>query len=88
MWFDQLVVLHQVEIDDRFRGSRVGAWAAARALSVLARDEATLVVLKAAPVHVAPFRTEPRGPGDSQDLTAAEKSAWDQAQRKIAAHWE
>jgi hypothetical protein len=69
------------------RGYGIGAWALARSINALARDECTLIVAKAAPIDASEFRTGPDRNSD-RDLTAGECAAWDAAQGKIASYWQ
>jgi hypothetical protein len=85
-FLDRLLVLEEIEIVPQLRGYGIGAWAAARTIKTLARDECTLLVAKAAPLRASEFRTGPNRDED-RDLTSTENAAWDNAQVKIATHW-
>src|SRR5262249_4102078 len=60
------------------RGYGIGAWASARSIKALARDECTLIVAKAAPLDASECRTGPDRDSD-RDLTPRERAAWDAA---------
>jgi hypothetical protein len=83
-WFSRLLVLQQVEILPQIRGLGVGAWASARSIRLLAPDEFTLIVTKAAPLRAAEFREATIG----DQMTGPEQAKWDAAQRKISSHWQ
>jgi hypothetical protein len=86
-YLDRLLVLAAVEIVPQLRGYGIGAWASARSIMALARDECTLIVAKAAPLEASEFRTGPDRDSD-RDLTPTECAAWDAAQVKIASYWQ
>jgi hypothetical protein len=85
-YLDRLLVLAEVEIVPQLRGYGIGAWASARSIKALARDECTLIVAKAAPLDASEFRTGNDRDSD-RDLTPSECAAWDAAQLKIATYW-
>ena len=87
-WLEQLLILRSISVVRPLRGCGVGAWAAARALTVLARDEGTLVALLAAPLSRSAFlRDHGFRDTDAGPLGVAEKAAWDRASAAIGDHW-
>jgi hypothetical protein len=86
-YLDRLLVLAELEIVPQMRGYGIGAWASARSIKALARDDCTVIVTKAAPLYASEFWTGPDR-DSNRDLTAAERAAWDVAQLKIASYWQ